>query len=101
MNEILEELPDDRRHGHRPVELVVIRPSRDLAEMAAELEPHLPKVLRHLVRSLGSRETKSPDILSLLMFQSEYLSRLIELGEADAEARAEEIGELVRGGCGP
>jgi hypothetical protein len=30
-------------------------------------------------------------MLSLLMFQPEYLARLIELGEADARARAAEI----------
>ena len=42
-------------------------------------------------RGLGSRETRSNDMLSLLMFQPEYLARLIELGESDARARAAEI----------
>jgi hypothetical protein len=36
-----------------------------------------------------------PDILSLLLFQENYLSRLIELGEADADARAEEIQAFI------
>ena len=31
------------------------------------------------------------------MFQSDYLRRLIEMGEADAEARAEEIERFVKG----
>ena len=43
----------------------------------------------------GSRETASPDLLSLLMFQPDYVSRLIEIGEADAEARVDDIGALL------
>jgi hypothetical protein len=31
----------------------------------------------------------------MLMFQPDYLRRLIDLGEEDAEARLEEIRELV------
>jgi NTE family protein len=34
---------------------------------------------------------RTNDLLSLLMFQPDYLSRLIELGEQDAEARKQEI----------
>ena len=41
------------------------------------------------------RETESPDFLSLILFQPDYLTRLIEIGEADAEARGEEIAALV------
>lgn len=97
MNELLEELPPSKRKGREGIRLVVVRPSRDLAALARELEPDLPKLLRHLIRSLGSRDTASPDLLSLVMFQREYLRRLIEIGEEDAESRAEEIRALVEG----
>jgi NTE family protein len=53
--------------------------------------------LRFLTRGLGTRETASPDFLSLLMFQEDYVSALIEIGERDAEAQAESILELVEG----
>ncbi len=95
LNRLLRELPPDQRHGLRPVDLVTIRPSQDLGKLAAEFEPRLPLLFRHLTRSLGSRETASPDLLSLLMFQPDYTSRLIEIGEADAEARVDEIGALL------
>ena len=49
-----------------------------------------------MTRGLGTRDTKSPDLLSLLMFQPDYIRALIEVGERDAEARHEEIAELVR-----
>jgi hypothetical protein len=34
-------------------------------------------------------------MLSMVMFQPNYLTRLIEMGEADAEARAGEIEEFL------
>lgn len=95
INLLLNGLPPERRHGLRPVELVTIRPSRDFGKLAAEFEPRLPLAFRHLTRGLGSRETASPSLLSLLLFQRDYLNRLIEIGEADAEARADEIRALL------
>ena len=95
VNQLLREIPPEKRRGLRPVDLLVIRPSVDLGRLVADYEPQLPRVFRHLVRGLGSRETKSPDVLSLLAFQPAYINRLIELGEADAEARADEIRALI------
>lgn len=91
MNWVLRKLPPEQRSGMRVVNILVLRPSRDLGKLSRDYEPLLPSFFRFLTRGLGTRETKSPDILSLLMFQSDYLGRLIELGEEDAEARAEEI----------
>ena len=95
LNHLLETLPPERRRGLRPVELVVIRPSRDFGRLAGEFEPRLPWFFRHLTRGLGSRETASLDLLSLLMFQTDYIARLMEIGEADAEAEADHIDELL------
>ena len=39
-------------------------------------------------------------LLSLVMFQPDYLSRLIEIGEKDAEARAGEIERFLAGAPG-
>jgi len=96
-NRLLRELPDTQRHGLRVIDVEVVRPSQDLGRLAGELEPDLPKLFRHLVRGLGSRETASPDLLSLVMFQSDYCRRLIEIGEADAEARLDRILAFVDG----
>ncbi len=96
LNRILEKLPPEERNGLRPVRLLTLRPSRDLGKLANEYEPQLPKTFRFLTRNLGTRETVSPDSLSMLMFQPDYLARLIEIGEQDAEERADEIREFVR-----
>ncbi len=98
INLLLHDVAAEKRRGMREVELLVIRPSVDLSRLAAEYEAHLPRVFRHLVRGLGSREIASPDLLSLLTFEPDYLRRLIALGETDAAARADEIRALIAGG---
>ncbi len=97
MNKILREVPEEKRDGLRIVDILVVRPSRDLGRIAKEYEPRLPRAFRFLTRGTGTRETRSPDFLSLLMFQDDYISRLIELGEADAAARSDEIGAFLDG----
>ena len=94
-NEFLRELPPGERHGYRPVDLAIVRPSQDLGRIAAEYEPQLPRAFRFLTRSLGTQETSNADFLSLLMFVPEYLQRLIELGEADGLARMDAINRLA------
>jgi NTE family protein len=95
INALLREIPPERRDGMREVQCLVIRPSQDLGRLASRYEPRLPRTFRFLTRGLGTRETASPDFLSLLLFQPDYLRRLMEIGEADAEARAEEISRLL------
>jgi len=97
MNYVLRKLTPEQRGGMRVVNILVLRPSRDLGKLSSEYEPLLPKPFRFLTRGLGTRQTASPDILSLLMFQENYLGRLIELGEEDAEKRAPEIEKFLNG----
>ena len=98
LNSMIRRVPPEEREGLAPVDLLVLRPSQDLGKLAASYEPSLPAPFRFLTRGLGTRETRSPDFLSLLMFQPDYLARLIEIGEADAEARMDEILRLVTPG---
>jgi NTE family protein len=91
LNELIAALPPEKRQDLRHVDLLVVRPSQDLGRLAAEYEPRLPRAFRFLTRGLGTQETSSPDFLSILMFQADYLTRLVEIGEADAEARRDEL----------
>ena len=97
MNRILHKLPEEEREGLRVVGLLVQRPSRDLGRLARYYEPRLPATFRFLSRGWGTRQMASPDILSMLMFQPDYIRRLIELGEADAEARSSQLDEFILG----
>lgn len=97
LNRLLRSLPPEERQGMRIVDILVMRPSRDLGKLARAFEPRLPSVFRYLTRGLGTKETKSPDFLSLVLFQPDYLRRLIELGEQDAEAQAERLQSFLHG----
>ena len=61
-----------------------------------DLSARLPRLFRFLTRELGTKEMKSSDFLSLVLFQPDYLSALIEIGEADARDRSDEIEEFVQ-----
>ena len=98
INRLVEHLPAEKRNGLRPIELLLLRPSLDLGKLANEYEAELPHAFRYMTRGLGTQETRSNDILSLLMFQSDYLQRLIELGYADAEAHKDEIARFLEPG---
>ena len=95
LNRLIDQLPLEKRSGLRHIDLLVLRPSRDLGKIANQHEPQLPPALRFMLRGLGTRETRSNDMLSLIMFQSDYLNDLLELGEADAEQYANRIYELL------
>jgi len=91
LNRLLASLPEERREGLALVELLTLRPTVDLGRLASQFEAKLPKAFRFLTRGLGTRETRSPDALSLVMFQPEYLRTLMDIGHADAQARGDEI----------
>jgi NTE family protein len=95
VNSLLGELPERKYEGLRRIELLVLRPSRDLGAVALEHERQLPPAVRFMTRGLGAHETLSADLLSMLLFQPGYLTRIMEIGEADAEANADEIAALL------
>jgi NTE family protein len=101
INDFIERLPESARDGFRTIDLLMLRPSVDLGQLANEYEPELPRAFRFLTRGLGTKETRSNDMLSLVMFQSDYIRRLIELGEADAAARLADIRRFLNPGAHP
>jgi len=97
INDMLARLPSEEHRGLRPVDLLVVRPSEDLGRLANAYEADLPRAFRFLTRGLGTRETRSNDMLSLVMFQRDYVKHLIEMGSADAAARLPEIRRFLAG----
>jgi NTE family protein len=91
VNQLLMNTPPEKRENMRIVDIMVLRPSEDLGRMARRFEPRLPPLFRYLTRGLGTQKTASPDLISLILFQSDYLKALIELGEKDAIAAGDAI----------
>ncbi len=95
INKLIAAQPEDTRNGLRPIDLLVLRPSQDLGKLANAYEADLPKTFRFLTRGLGTKETRSNDMLSLVMFQTDYVRHLIELGQSDAAAKREQIAAFL------
>ena len=97
INRLLERLAPEHvgAAGLRPIDMLILQPSEDLGKIAAELQYDLPRTLGFLTRGLGSHETSSADLLSLLLFHPDYLRRLMDIGERDAEAAHDKIAALV------
>jgi NTE family protein len=91
VNQLLLNTPPEKRDKMRVVDIMVLRPSQDLGRMARNFEPRLPPFFRYLTRGLGTQKTASPDIISLILFQNDYLKALIDLGEKDAIAAGDAI----------
>jgi NTE family protein len=91
LNEMIRKLDARQRNGFKPIELLVLRPSQDLGKLAGKYEKNLPASLKLVTRAMGARETESPDVLSMLMFEPNYTRTLIEIGESDVESRLDEL----------
>ncbi|MDH5759085.1 MAG: patatin-like phospholipase family protein [Gemmatimonadota bacterium] len=97
LNQLIGKLGEEDRLGLKPVDLLILRPSVDLGQLAGEYEPQLPRAFRFLTRGLGTQQTRSPDFISLVLFQPDYLRALIEIGERDAKARRDEVADFLNG----
>ena len=91
VNGLIESLPHRKRRGMRVIELLVIRPSVDLGKLSGEYETELQGVLSLLSKALGSKDTKSPDWLSMILFEPAYASRLLEIGYQDANESVDSL----------
>lgn len=81
--------------GFRVIETRTLRPSSDLAQLATPHEPSLPRALRFATRGLGTRDSGSPDFLSLLLFLPGYIEDLLAAGERDAELHVDAVAALL------
>lgn len=94
-NEVIQ---SHRGQGYRVVEPLLLRPSRDLGELAASLAKTLPEDFwgSAPLRRIGQRATESQggresDLLSYVLFDGQYTGELIDMGYEDAAARHEEL----------
>ena len=60
-------------------------------------EFRLPRAFRFFEKGLTNSHAKSSDVLSMVIFEPEFLRELIDLGERDTTARGDEIEAFLRG----
>ena len=96
INELLSKVDKGESHNFRQVDVMVLRPQEDLGRLAADHEVALPKVFRYLERGLAGKDSKSADVLSMVIFEKEYIELLIRLGEEDTSEKIDEIREFLK-----
>jgi NTE family protein len=90
-----------RGAGYRPVKVVTVRPGRDVGAVADECYCALdreslgafPSMLARMARR-GAPEGEA-DLLSYLLFDKCFTSKLVEMGRADARAQEDDIVALL------
>jgi len=94
INELVEHLAPHRRDGLRLIKLLMLRPSVDLGKLASQYEIKVRGALRLLTRGLGTGEIKSPDWLSMLLFEDDYIDRIVQIGWEDARRQHDRLTEF-------
>jgi NTE family protein len=81
----------------RRIELLMLRPSRDLGTLAEGLRPNLPETFDRFVQAMGGTGEGAQDFLSYLLFDPEYTGLLMELGYEDTIAGWPRIAKFLDG----
>lgn len=101
INELVDLLESGGDDGaavrYRPIDTMLIVPSRDLREIAHRHRKELPLSIRALLRGVGGSRPGENRLLSYLLFEQAYTRELIELGYHDAMACREQLLDFVTG----
>jgi NTE family protein len=79
----------------RPIEVMILRPSEDLAAYASTQISAIPPQLRYMIGMLGSQDQNS-ELLSYLNFEAPFCQYLIKVGYQDTMAQREELRRFLQ-----
>lgn len=102
INQLIDAVPQEVRRGPmsrvRPLDTMIVVPSRDLREIAHEHVHEMPRPVRMLLRGIGGKgEGGANRLISFLLFEQGYTQALIKLGYDDAMAVRDELIDFVTG----
>jgi NTE family protein len=72
------------------IDILVIRPSIDIGQLALSLSDDMPRLIQHLLRGLGKKK-EGGDLISYLLFEPKFVKKLIAIGKQDALNQADKI----------
>ncbi len=100
-NELIDAVPEEHRGEEfkrmRPVDTMVILPSKDLRDIAHKHRKAMPFALRALLRGIGGKGGSENRLVSFLLFEQAFTRELIELGYNDAMQMKDELKRFVTG----
>jgi NTE family protein len=101
INQLLDAVPDRHRTGvlreMRPIDTMVVLPSKDLRDVAYAYRKELPIAVRALLRGIGGSRRSESRLLSYLLFEKAFTTALIDLGYRDAMQVKDQLLAFVTG----
>jgi NTE family protein len=101
INQLIDSIPVSDQSGvmmqMRPIDTMVVLPSKDLRAIAHKHLERMPRPVRMLLRGLRGRSKSEDRLLSFLLFEREYTRELIELGYHDAMQVKDQLMDFVCG----
>lgn len=101
INQLIDSMVIDQNTGVfpkvRPIDTMVVLPSRDLREIANECRDDMPRPVRALLRGVAGRNASEGRLLSYLLFEKAYTRELINLGYQDAMKVKDQLLNFVTG----
>jgi NTE family protein len=93
INRALDSLPDAVRADLplRPVRVLTLQPSASLDALAQAHAHTLPRPILRVLEGLGALRGSGAALASYLLFEPGFVAALMALGQADVQARADEI----------
>ncbi len=86
----MDTTPHAKHKNASVIDYCVISPSVDIAKVAQEYSQRLPRIIRFLIRTVGTLQD-AKEIISYLLFEPEFCSRLIEIGYHDGLAQRDQL----------
>jgi NTE family protein len=101
INQLIDAIAPEHRTGYlqrvRPIDTMLIVPSRDLREIAYEHHRAMPAPVRALLRGMRGESGTESRLTSFLLFEREYTQALIDLGYHDAMQVKDQLVAFVTG----
>ena len=101
INQLIDSVPMADRRGSlthmRPIDTMVVLPSKDLRAIAHKHLDQMPRPVRMLLRGLRGGAPSEDRLLSFLLFDRNYTRELIELGYSDAMQVKDQLMDFVSG----
>lgn len=97
INMLLQYGRNDGSSGHpfRPVRLLTLAPSQDIATIAPRHIAHIPRSVRFLLKALGGGAQSNSALLTYLLFEAHFCRDLIGLGYEDTQHRRQELMDFL------
>lgn len=98
VNRTIGLLPTSARNKHKELKQIstlVINPTQNFNELAAECYESMPLAVRALLRTMGVKKHSESSLPSYLMFEKAYTRKLIEFGYQDGLNRLDEIRDFL------